>query len=70
MKEADMFHLLWGKFIKTGVLQENGDQTHKVLFQRVDGWWALKYAEGMVIQSKPTMEELMLAVIEQKEGKS
>jgi hypothetical protein len=66
MNEATMFHLLWKAFIQTNILSENKANTHKVLYQRADGHWALKFAEGAVYLTRPTLEELMLEVIRTK----
>jgi len=63
MSKAEMFHLLWQAFVDTGVMRSNADDTHKVLYRRSDGHWALKYVYGADWVVEPTLEELMLAVI-------
>lgn len=63
MDEAKMFHLLWKRFTEARVIQENREGNHKVLYQRPDGWWALRYAQGGIYLCKPTLEELMIEVI-------
>lgn len=67
MKEADMFELLWDKFIKTGLITENGYRTHKNLYQRSDGYWVLQNNDGCLYLARPTLEELMLEAISQGE---
>ena len=67
MKESEMFKLLWDKFIKTGLITENGYRTHKVLFQRLDGHWILQNTDGCLYLARPTLEELMVEAISQGE---
>jgi hypothetical protein len=67
MKEADMFKLIWDKFVDTGLIRENGYRTHKLLYQRTDGYWVLQDNNGNLYLARPTIEELMVEAISQGE---
>lgn len=66
MEKEEIFYLLWQSFIETEIVTESRDANHKVLYQRSDGWWALRYSQGMDWIAKRTLEELMLEVIRRK----